>query len=110
MNNIDINDFAKIYLLVGEIISCQEVEGSNKLYKLEVDLGEVGKRQILAGVRKFFSPEELVGKQGVYVANLEPRKILDLESQGMMLFSKDANGNMAMITVSKTIDNGTRVS
>jgi methionyl-tRNA synthetase len=108
MENISINEFAKVYLCVGEILSCDVVEASSKLYKLEVDLGEHGKRQILAGVRKSFSPEDLIGKQGVYVANLDPRKILDLESQGMMLFAKDENG-LHLVTVDSKVENGTRL-
>ncbi|MCK4264894.1 hypothetical protein KAW80_00890 [Candidatus Babeliales bacterium] len=62
IENININDFAKVYLVVGEIFSCEAVEGSPKLYKIDVDLGEHGKKQILSGVAKFFKPEDLIGK------------------------------------------------
>lgn len=112
-NNADfitIDDFIKIKLIVGEILECEPVKGSNKLYKLSVDMGEIGKRQILAGVAPFFKPEELLGKQGVYVQNLKPRKLMGLESQGMMLFAKDDNGNMQMTTVAGKVENGTRLS
>ena len=109
LENIKIDDFVKVHLVVGEILSCDEVEGSNKLYKLSVDLGEYGKRQVLAGVKKYFKLEDLIGKQGIYVANLAPRKILGLESQGMMLFSKDDKG-MHIVTVGTPSKNGTRLS
>ena len=107
---ININDFAKVQLLVGTVKTCQPVSGSDKLLKLEVDLGPHGLRQILSGVAQYFKPEELVGKQGIFVANLAPRKMLGQESQGMMLFAKDEVGNMRMITVGGFVENGTRVS
>jgi methionyl-tRNA synthetase len=107
---ISIDDFAKVQLHVGKILSCQAVTGSEKLYKLEVDLGKLGKRQVLSGVAQFFKPEELVEKLGVYVTNLAPRKMMGLESQGMMLFAKDEKGNMRMVTVSGEVEVGTRLS
>jgi methionyl-tRNA synthetase len=107
---ININDFAKVELIVGTIKTCQPVSGSDKLLKLEVDLGSLGVRQILSGVAKWFKPEDLVGKQGIFVANLAPRKMLGQESQGMMLFAQDEVGNMRMLTVGGFVKNGTRVS
>jgi methionyl-tRNA synthetase len=107
---ITIDDLIKVKLIVGEILECEPVEGSEKLYKLSVDMGKLGKRQVLAGVAPFFKPEELIGKQGVYVENLKPRKMMGLESQGMMLFAKDDKGNMRMTTVAGKVENGTRLS
>lgn len=107
---IAIDDFTKVQLLVGTVTSCEPVAGSEKLYKLQVDLGVHGQRQILSGVAPYFKPEELLGKQGVYVANLAPRKMMGLESRGMMLFAKDDKGNMRMVTVGGPVENGTRVS
>lgn len=107
---INIIDFAKVQLLVGTVKTCQPVSGSDKLLKLEVDLGPHGLRQILSGVAPYFKPEELEGKQGIFVANLAPRKMLGQESQGMMLFAKDEVGNMRMVTVGGFVENGTRVS
>jgi methionyl-tRNA synthetase len=107
---ITIDDLIKVKLIVGTILECEPIKGSNKLYKLQVDLGKLGKRQILAGVAQFFKPEELIGKQGVYVTNLKPRKMMGTESQGMMLFAKDDKGNMRMATVGGIIENGTRLS
>ena len=106
---IDITDFAKVEMYVGTIKTCEPIEGSTKMYKLSVDLGKLGKRQVLSGVAKSFKPEDLIGKQGVYVTNLKPRKMMGLESQGMMLFAKDNNG-MTFVTVGDNIENGTRLS
>ncbi len=107
---ININDFAKVELIVGTVNKCQQVSGSDKLLRLEVDLGNLGVRQILSGVAKWFKPEDLIGKQGIFVANLAPRKMLGQESQGMMLFAQDEVGNMRMLTVGGFVKNGTRVS
>lgn len=107
---ITIDDFIKVKLIVGTILECEPVKGSNKLYKLSVDMGKLGKKQVLAGVAKFFKPEDLIGKQGAYVQNLKPRKLMGLESQGMMLFAKDEKGNMEMVTVGGKVENGTRLS
>ncbi len=107
---ITIDDFAKVHMLVGTVTTCEPVPGSEKLYKLAVDLGSHGMRQILSGVAQYFKPEELIGKQGVFVGNLAPRKMMKLESHGMMLFAKDEKGNMRMVTVCGPVENGTRVS
>ncbi len=81
---ITIDDFAKIELKVGTVIEAEDVEGSDKLIKQIVDFG-TEKRQILSGIKKWYKPEDLIGKQFVYVTNLEPRVMMGLESQGMIL-------------------------
>jgi methionine--tRNA ligase beta chain len=87
---INIDDFFKIELKVGKILSSERVEGSEKLLKLSVDLGEPSPRQILSGVAKAVNdPAELVGKLVPIVANLEPRMMMGMESQGMMLCADD---------------------
>lgn len=106
---INIEDVTKVHLVVGTIRSCEPVTGSDKLYKMQVDLGEYGQRQILAGVAKVCPASDLIGKQGVYVANLKPRKLMGLESQGMMLFAEDEQGMMRMTTVGYPVKNGTRL-
>ena len=105
---INIEDFIKVELLVGTIEKVEEVPESGKMLKMEVNLGKE-KRQVLAGVKKFFKPEDLIGKQGVFVVNLEPRRILGLESQGMMLFAKDQDG-IKMVTIDGKVEDGTRLS
>ena len=82
-------DFLKVDMRVGTIKECEAIEGSDKLLKMQVDLGELGNRQILAGLKKYYQPEDLIGKQGVFVVNLKPRKIMGVLSEGMMLATND---------------------
>jgi methionyl-tRNA synthetase len=81
---INYEDFSKIDLRVAKIIEAERVEDSEKLIKLQISLGEE-KRQIVAGIGKKYSPKDLINKQIIIVANLEPRKLIGLESQGMLL-------------------------
>ena len=103
-NFITIDDFAKVELRVGQIISCELVEKSDKLLKLQVDFGDFGKRQIFSGMRKYFKPEDLTGKQAVFVVNFKPRMIMGMESQGMLLTADDS-----VIVPSKNIKLGEKV-
>ncbi|PAF46062.1 methionine--tRNA ligase [Helicobacter sp. 11S02629-2] len=89
---IDIAEFKKIDIRVGKIVSASEVPKSTKLLKLEVDLNEGRLRQILAGIKESYSPESLVGRQVVVLANLKPAKLMGLSSEGMLLACKDENG------------------
>jgi methionyl-tRNA synthetase len=98
---IDITDFAKVKLHVGTIIECHEVPNSDKLLRMIVDFGPLGKRQILAGMRKYYQADQLLGKQAVFVLNLKPRKMLGLESQGMMLTTANEQGQLRIITPSE---------
>lgn len=82
---ISFEDFSKVELKVGTILEAEEVEESDKLIKCKVDLGEGEPRQILAGVKQWYKAEDLIGKQVAVAANLEPRIMMGLESQGMML-------------------------
>lgn len=79
------DEFSKIELHVGTVLEAEEVQGSDKLIKQIVDFGELGTRQILSGIREWYKPSQLIGKQFVYVTNLEPREMMGLESQGMLL-------------------------
>lgn len=106
---ISIDDFAKCKLIIGTIKSCEEVAGSDKLYKMQVDCGSHGMRQIFSGVKKNFKPEDLIGKQGVVVANLPPRKMPGGVSEGMLLYASDASGNHRLASVSGPVDNGTQL-
>lgn len=105
---ITFEEFSKLELKVGTVLEAQEVEGSEKLIKLKVDLGEESPRQILAGVKQWYKPEDLVGKQVVVVANLEPRMITGLESQGMML-AADSEEGPVFLTVPKEVPPGTKI-
>ncbi len=83
---INFEDFKKLDIRIGTIVEAQTMEGSNKLLKLVVDFGgEIGKRQILSGIAKFYTPEQLLGRQCPFIINLEPKVINEMESQGMIL-------------------------
>lgn len=88
---ISYDDFKKLDLRVATIIHAEPVPGSEKLIRLEIDLGEE-KRHILAGIIKRYPPEKLIGQQVIVVANLEPRKLMGLESNGMLLAADSPEG------------------
>lgn len=94
---ITIDDFAKIQLKIGEIKTADRVEGATKLLKLTVDIGEDTPRQILAGIAESYAPESLPGLKIVVVANLAPRKMRGLESQGMLMAATDAEGHAILL-------------
>ena len=107
--SIQFDDFAKIDLKVATILSAEKVAKADKLLKLEVDLG-FEKRTIVSGIALHFKPEEIVGKQVVVVANLAPRKMRGIESNGMILMAEDANGKLHFINPEGVIDAGAGVS
>ncbi len=91
---ITIDDFKKVEIKVGKILSAEKVEGSEKLLKLSVDLGEAEPRQILSGIQKYFPDESaLVGIKCMFVTNLEPREMMGLTSNGM-LFALGGQGDV----------------
>ncbi len=105
---INFEDFEKLDLRAGKILEAERVEGSDKLLKLQIDLGEE-KRQILAGIGKVYSPEELINKTVIVIINLEPRMLMGLESQGMVLAVKDSN-NLSVLIPEKEIIPGSKIS
>lgn len=107
MPNITIDDFAKLELKVGTILEGEEIEGSEKLLKFQVDLGEAKPRQILSGIKQWYSPKDLVGKQIVVIANLEPRVMMGIESSGMILAVGDTKP--ALLKPAKKVAPGTKV-
>ncbi|HXW86091.1 MAG TPA: methionine--tRNA ligase [Candidatus Bathyarchaeia archaeon] len=106
---ITIQDFAKVDLRVGTIIACEVVEKSDKLLRLQVDFGPLGKRQILSGIKQWYTPEMLIGKQAIFVCNLAPRMMMGLESHGMLLCVKDETEKLQITAVSEPVANGTPV-
>ena len=106
---IEFDDFAKIDLKVGTIISAEKVEKADKLLKLEVDLG-FEKRTIVSGIALHFEPTAIIGKQVVVVANLAPRKMRGIESNGMILMAEDAAGKLKFVNPDEAVDNGSGVS
>lgn len=105
---IGIEDFLKVDLRVAKILSAERVEGSEKLLKLQISLGEE-ERTIVAGIAKHYSPEELVGKKIVIVANLKPRKIFGITSQGMLLAASDGE-KLSLIVPDKDVKEGAKLS
>ncbi|MEQ2130208.1 methionine--tRNA ligase [Caldanaerobacter subterraneus KAk] len=105
---ITIEDFSKVQLRVAEILEAEKVEGSDKLIKMKLKVGEEI-RQIVGGIGKYYSPEELIGKKIIIVYNLQPRKLMGIESQGMLLAATN-EGKMALLTVDKDIESGSKIS
>ena len=108
-SQIVFDDFAKIDLKVGTIISAEKVEKADKLLKLQIDIG-FETRTILSGIAEHFSPEEIIQKQVVVVANLAPRKMRGTESNGMILMAEDKEGKLYFVKPEKVIGNGSGVS
>jgi methionyl-tRNA synthetase len=107
MSLISFDDFAKIELKVGKVLDAERVEKSNKLVKLRVDTGEI--RQIVAGIGRSYSPENMVGKKIVVVTNLQPVKLMGIESQGMLLAASESENTLSLITLDKDIKEGTKI-
>jgi len=104
---INYGDFEKVKMTVGKILSVEAISGSDKLYKLSVDFAEKEPRQIISGIAKYFTDANvLVGKKVVFVTNLEPRKLMGLESNGMILAAK-SDDKLALMEVPEYIKEGT---
>jgi len=110
-NKISIDDFKKVDMRVGKIISVEKIPNRDKLYKLQVDIGEEIPRQIITGLVPYYSADELLGKQIIVLANLEPAKFAGEISEGMLLAAESENHSKCVIlTVDKEIEVGTRIS
>ncbi len=108
-NVISIDEFMKCDLRVGVVKSAEKIPGSTKLLKLIVDLGELGERQIIAGLALWYKPEDLVGKYIIVVANLAPKRFRGYISQGMLLAAEDENGVPVLLTVERPVKPGAKV-
>ena len=106
---IGIDEFEKIQLKVGKVIECQKVEKADKLLCSKVDLGEGKLRTIVSGIAKYYSPEEMVGKQVVVVANLKPVKLRGILSEGMLLCASDKDGNLSLVSPITTMPVGSEI-
>lgn len=104
---IEIDDLSKIDVRVGTITSAEKVESSTKLIKLIVDFGEIGSKQILTAMQEYYEPEVFVGKQTTFVVNLKPRKMMGLESQGM-IFAIDGE-KPVFLNPEEKVENGSTV-
>ena len=104
---IKFEDFQKLDLRVGKIVEAERVEGSEKLIKLKVDIGGE-ERQLVAGIGKVYSPEDLIEKEIIVVANLEPKVLFGIESQGMLLAAEDGD-TISLLMPDKEVKPGSRV-
>ena len=111
MDEVTYDDFAKLDLRVAEVKSVEDIEGADKLYKIELDVGEkIGKRTVCAGLKPFFSKEDLSGRKVVYFANLQPRKLRGVMSQGMLLAASTEDDSKVNLINPGEIDNGAKIS
>ncbi len=107
--NIQFDDFAKLDIRIGTILEAEAVKKSKKLLKFLIDDG-LEKRTILSGIAEHFTPEEMVGKQVTFIANLAPRMMMGIESQGMILMAEDKDGSLSLLQPHKEVWNGAGVS
>ena len=105
---ITIEDFKKVELKAAKILSAEKVEGSEKLLKIEIDLG-TEKRQIVSGIAKSYEPEKLVGKTIIVVVNLEPRVLFGIESNGMLLATHDGD-KISLLTPDQEMPAGSGIN
>ncbi len=114
-----IDEFQEADLRVGKVLAAERVEGSEKLLKLSVDIGEPrsdlrqgfgGTRQILSGIAKWYAPEDLIGREVVVIANLEPRMMMGLESQGMILAAHGENEEPVVLMPLREVPPGAKIS
>ncbi|MCS6999149.1 MAG: methionine--tRNA ligase subunit beta [Aquificaceae bacterium] len=108
MERVGIEDFLKLDIRLAKVLFAERVEGSEKLLKLKVSLGDE-ERTLMAGIAKHYSPEELVGKKVLMLANLEPRRIFGVESQGMVLALSDGE-NLSLIVPDRDVKEGAKAS
>lgn len=106
---IDFADFEKLDIRVGHIKHCERVKKANKLLKFTIDDGSGKDRTIVSGIAKFYEPESLIGKDVCFIANLEPRKLMGIESQGMILSAEDFDGSLSITTLEHPVKPGSQV-
>lgn len=106
---IEYDDFAKLQIQVGQVVKCEEVPKSKKLLCSQVQIGSTT-RQILSGIKQWYSAKDMLGKQVLVVTNLAPRKIAGLESQGMILMAEDDAGNAVLVSPEKNIKTGAEIA
>ena len=110
MEYVSFETFSKLDLRVGKIVEAEDVPNSKKLIKVIVDLGPLGKRQILSGIKKWYRPEELIGQTVVVVANLKPKKMAGLMSEGMILMAQsDESSKPVFIAPVEEVELGSKV-
>lgn len=108
-SEITFDDFAKLDIRIGKVIAAEKMEKSNKLLKLTVNSG-LDTRTILSGIALHYSPEEMIGKQVTFIANLAPRKMMGVESQGMILMAEDKDGKLKLLQSADSVEPGATVN
>ena len=108
--NATYDDFTTLELRTATVTAAERVEGSEKLIRLQLDLGELGPRQIVAGIGKAYESAALVGTQIIVVANLEPRTLMGHESNGMLLAARDADGLPVLVRPEKPVPAGSKIN
>ena len=107
---IEFPGWEKVDLRVAQIKKVEEIVGADKLFKLTLDVGEIGKRTICAGIKEFYKKEDLENKKIIYLSNLKPRVLRGIESQGMLLAASTENhSKVVLISPEKEIENGCRI-
>jgi len=112
MENIKFSDWQKLDLRIGEVIKAEDIDETDRLYKLTVDIGKDTPITLCAGIKEFYSKEDLIGKKIVVFVNLEPKTLRGVESQGMILAAgSKENNHCSLLTISELdIPNGTKIS
>jgi methionyl-tRNA synthetase len=106
---VSFDEFAKMDIRIGTVVTAERVEKSKKLLKLQVDTG-IDKRTVMSGIAEHFSPEDIIGKQVTILVNLAPRKIMGVESQGMILMAADKDGKLRLLQPNEVVSPGSTVS
>ncbi|KAA6319407.1 methionine--tRNA ligase, partial [termite gut metagenome] len=106
--NVEFDDFMKLDIRVGTVLECRKVPKADKLLQLKIDDG-LKTRTIVSGIAKYYNPEELTGKQVCFVANLTPRALKGIASEGMILSAEDYNGNLVVVMPEKKVKEGSEV-
>ena len=107
--NVDFSEWEKVDIRVGHVVSCERVKKSKKLLQFLIDDGTGSPRTILSGIAEHYSPEELIGKDILFIANLAPRKIMGIESQGMILSAENYDGTLSVTTLTKPVKPGSKI-
>jgi methionine--tRNA ligase beta chain len=110
---IQFPEWQKLDLRVGKILKVEDIEGADKLYKFEIDLGKLGKRIIAAGIKQHYNKKELQDKNVVVLVNLEPKTLRGIQSQGMILAAveeKNGDEKISLISPEKDVEPGTKIS
>jgi methionyl-tRNA synthetase len=107
-SSVNYDQFSALDIRVATIKAVENIEGADRLYKITLDAGELGERTVAAGIKAFYQPEELIGRQVVYLANLEARLLKGVESQGMLL-AADSGEAAVLLQPAATVPDGSKV-